>query len=148
MPVFNGISMRFFSQPEVLALIGELARKLGVSLNRDNINKLVLDEYESQKRQLKSKLSKKFVYLKMDACTRQLHHVNYFAINVRYVDEGKNYTKTLGIRDTQAQHSSKFITRLVKDVLQDYGIQKDHVLCYALSQIKCVRYVEYGQITQ
>jgi len=47
MTVFNGISLRFFFQPEVLALIGELARKLGVSLNRDNIKKLVLDEYES-----------------------------------------------------------------------------------------------------
>jgi len=23
------------------------------------------------------------------------HHVNYFAVNVKYVDEGKKYTKTL-----------------------------------------------------
>jgi len=30
----SGISLRLFSQPEVLALIGELARKLRVSLNR------------------------------------------------------------------------------------------------------------------
>jgi len=60
----------------------------------------------------------------MDACTR--HHVNYF---VRYVNEGKNYTKTLAIRDTQAQHSSEFLTQLQKDVLQDYGLQKEHVLC-------------------
>jgi len=36
MTVFNGISLRFFSQPEVLALIGESARKLRVSLNGDN----------------------------------------------------------------------------------------------------------------
>jgi len=46
---FNCISLRFFSQPEVLALIDEFARKLGASLSRDNIKKLVLDEYESQK---------------------------------------------------------------------------------------------------
>jgi len=45
------------------------------------------------------------------------------------VDEGKNYTKTLGIRNTQAQHCSNFLTQLEKDVLQDYGLQKDHVLC-------------------
>jgi len=69
MTAFNGISLRFFSQPEVLALLGELARKLGVSLNRNDIKKLVRDEYESLKKQLKSKLSHKFVYLKMDACT-------------------------------------------------------------------------------
>jgi len=47
------------------------------------MEKLVLDEYESQKEQLKSKLSIKFVYSKMDACTRQRHHVKYFAINVK-----------------------------------------------------------------
>jgi len=83
--VLNGISLRFFSQPEVLALFGELARQLEVSLNRDNIKKLVLDEYESQKKQLKSKLSNKFFHLKMDGCTR--HHVSYFVVNVRYVDK-------------------------------------------------------------
>jgi len=33
------------------------------------------------------------------------------------------------IRDTQAQYSSKFLTQLAKDVLQDYGLHKDCVLC-------------------
>jgi len=60
-----------------------------VSLDRDNI---LLDEFESQKIQLKSKPSKKFIYLKLDACTH--HNVNYFGINVRYIDEEKNYTET------------------------------------------------------
>jgi len=60
--VLSGISLRFFSQPEVLALIGELALNLGVSPNRDNIWKLGLDKYESRKKQLRSKLSNTFVY--------------------------------------------------------------------------------------
>jgi len=107
--VFNGNSLRFFSQPEVLARIGELARRLRVSRNRNNIKKLVLQKYEIQKEQLNSKLSNKLVYLKMDACP--CHCVNYFAINVRYVDEGKNYTETLAIRNTEAQHYSKFLTQ-------------------------------------
>ena len=47
MPAFNCISLRFFSQSEVLVLIGELAQKLGVSPNWDNIKKLLIDEYES-----------------------------------------------------------------------------------------------------
>jgi len=81
-----GISLRFISQPEVLALISQLA-ELGVCLSRNNMKKLVLDEYESQKKQLKSKLNNKFVYWKMDACTRQHHHTNYFAINVKHVDQ-------------------------------------------------------------
>ena len=63
----------------------------------------------------------------MDACTR--HRVNYFAINVRYVDDWRNITKTLAIKDTEAQHSSNFLKQLVNNVLKDYGIQKEHVLC-------------------
>jgi len=31
-------------------------------------------------------------------------------------------------RDTEAQHPSRFLAQFVKDVLQGYGIQKDHVL--------------------
>jgi len=31
-----------------------------------------------------------------------------------YVDEGKNSTKTSAIRDTQAQHSNKFLTHWKK----------------------------------
>jgi len=81
MPAFNCISLRFFSQSEVLVLIGELAQKLGVSPNWDNIKKLLIDEYESQKERLKCRLRNKFVYLKMDACTRHRHHLTYFAIN-------------------------------------------------------------------
>ena len=129
MTVFSGISLRFFSQPDVLAMIDEMARKVGVSLNRNNIKKLLLDEYESQKKQMKSKSSNKFVNLKMDACTREHHHVSYFAINVRYADEGKNCTKIVARRDTQAQHSRTVLTQLGKYVLQDYGLQKDQVLC-------------------
>jgi len=65
----------------------------------------------------------------MDACTWQHHHANYFVINVKYVDKGNIYTKMIAIRDTQAQHSSKLLAQLEKNALQDYGIQKDHVLC-------------------
>jgi len=67
------------SKLERFSLIGELAWNLVVSSNRDNIKKLVIDEYESQKKQLNRKLNNKFIYLKMDACTH--HHVNYFVIN-------------------------------------------------------------------
>ena len=125
--VLHGIFLRFFSKPEVLALIGELARKLGVALNRDNIKKLIIEEYENQKEQIKKKVYNKFVYLKMDACTR--HRVNYFAINVRYVGNWRNITKNLAVKDTEAQHSSNFLKQLLNNVLKDYGIQKEHVLC-------------------
>jgi len=45
-------------------------------------------------------------------------------------------SKILAIRSIHGHHSSKFLTQLVKDMLLDYGIQKNHVLCFGT--IKCV----------
>ena len=63
----------------------------------------------------------------MDGCTR--NRINYFALNVQFVDS-KNEVRifTLAVRDTENQHSSDFIQRLVEDVLKDFGISKQRVL--------------------
>ena len=63
----------------------------------------------------------------MDGCTR--HRINYFALNAQFVDS-KNEVRifTLAVRDTENQHSSDFIQRLVKDVLKDFEISKQQVL--------------------
>jgi len=63
----------------------------------------------------------------MDGCTR--HRINYFALNVQFVDS-KNEERifTLAVRDTASQHSSDFIQRLVEDVLKDFEISKQQVL--------------------
>lgn len=64
-------------------------------------------------------------------------------------------TKTLAIKDTEAQHSSNFLKQLVKEVLQDFGIQKDHVLCIVtdnasnmLSMVKKLNEREDSSITE
>lgn len=62
-----------------------MARKVGVSLKRENIKKLVIEKVKHTKKELQTNLKGCFVLIKMDVFTH--HRVNYFAINVRFVDE-------------------------------------------------------------
>ena len=102
-----------------------MAKKLGVSVS--SIRNLIFCEAEEQKNKLKEELCDKFLCLKMDGCTR--HRINYFALNVQFVDS-KNEVRifTLAVRDTENQYSSDFIQRLVEDVLMDFVISKQQVL--------------------
>ena len=64
----------------------------------------------------------------MDQCTR--HRVNYFAIYARFTnDNNKMVTKTWAIEDTHANHISKYLSKFVETVLQDFEINKQQVLC-------------------
>ena len=97
--VKNSISISFFSQSVLQGLNGEIARKVGVSLEQESVRKLVIEEAMKKKKELKENLKGHFVYNKMDACTR--HRVNYFAINVRFVDnESQIVTRTIALKDT------------------------------------------------
>ncbi|KAM3921449.1 uncharacterized protein RB166_010830 [Leptodactylus fuscus] len=121
------LPISLFSRPGFMCLNGEMARKLGVSLERESIRKLVTEEAFKQKEELKKTLKGRFLFLKMDACTR--HRVNYFAINVRFVcDKNEIVTKTLAVKDTKAHHTSEFLQVLVEMVLQDYELKKEQVL--------------------
>ena len=126
--VENGVPLKLFSSPGFVGLHGEMGEKLGVSLS--SIRNLILCEAEEQKNKLKEELRDKFLFLKMDGCTR--HRINYLALNVHFVDS-KNEVRifTLAVRDTENQHSSDFIQRLVEDVLKDFEISKQQVLAVA-----------------
>ncbi|CAJ0957964.1 unnamed protein product [Ranitomeya imitator] len=125
--VKNSVALSLFARPAFTALHGEMAHKLGVSLERESIRKLVIEEALNQKEDPKKTLKRRFVFLKMDACTR--HRVNYFGINVRYVcDNKKIVTKMLSVKDTKARHSSQFLHNLVEKVLHDYDLKKEQVL--------------------
>lgn len=87
MMVQNTAPITFSSQPTFLSLNNEMARKLGISLERDSIRRLVIEEVKNK---------------------------NYFAINVRFVDENnKILTQTLGMKDSQAYHTSNYLQKLV-----------------------------------
>ena len=123
--VGNGVAMKLVSSTAIEGLLGEMARILGVQLG--NVRDIVLHKTEEMKSKLRSELEGKFIFLKMDACTR--HRVNYFAINAQFVgSEGQIQIATLAVRDTQNNHSSDFIRNLVEDVLNDFGICKQQIL--------------------
>jgi hypothetical protein len=46
--VRNGVALTLFSQPAFLGLNGEMAEKLGVSLERQSIRKLILEEAKNE----------------------------------------------------------------------------------------------------
>ena len=79
--VENGLPLKLFSSPAFIGLHGEMAEKLGVSLSI--LRNLILSEVEEQKNILKDELRDKFLFLKMDGCTR--HRINYFALNVSFL---------------------------------------------------------------
>ena len=117
----NRVPLKFFSSPAFIALHGKLAEKLGVLLS--SIRTLILCEVDEQKNKLKEELRNRFLFLKMDGCTR--HRMNYFALTVQFVDF-KNEVRifTLAVKDTENQHSNDFIQWLIEDVLKDFEIRK------------------------
>ncbi|XP_023212677.1 uncharacterized protein LOC111615505 [Centruroides sculpturatus] len=128
MVVQDSVPLIFFSRPAFLGLNGEMARKLGVSLDRENIRRLIIEEAVLKKDELRKKLKDRLIFIKMDACTR--HRVNYFAINVRFIDENNTIvTKTLAVKDTMAHHTGEYLQKLVQEVLEDFKIKKENILC-------------------
>ena len=76
--VENGMPLKLFSSPAFIGLHGEMAEKPGVSLL--SLRNLILCEAKEQKNILKDELLDKFLFLKLDGCTR--HRINYFALNI------------------------------------------------------------------
>ena len=52
MVVYNGVAVRFFESVGFQRINGEVARKLGVGLNRDSIRKLVIERAEEMKEEM------------------------------------------------------------------------------------------------
>ncbi|XP_039441388.1 uncharacterized protein LOC120422101 [Culex pipiens pallens] len=144
MVVHDNVAIQFFSKPSFKGLNGEIAQKLGVSLERENIRAMVIGEANSKKEELKRILKNRFIFVKVDACTR--HRVNYLAINVRFVAEnGKAITKTLAVKDTEAHHAGDYLKCMLQEVFTEFGIVKERILCIItdnaanmISMMKCI----------
>ena len=127
MVVKNSVPLRFFSLPAFQKLNGEMAKQLQVSLDRNSIRSLVIEEANRQRQILKNMITDRLLHLKMDACTRM--RTNYFAINIQFLnDDMETIIKTLAVLDTKNEHSSESIKQIVLGVLDSYGIQKWQIL--------------------
>lgn len=108
--------------------------KLVVSLKRLSFRKLILEEAKNEIEELRKTLEGRFMFIKMDAATRQ--KVNYFAINATFVYENKKMgTRTLGVVDSKAHHGSINLQNFVEEILQDFEIKKDQILCIVTDNV-------------
>ena len=108
MVVKNSVPLKFFTLPAFKKLNCELAKKLNISLDRNNIRSLIIQEANNQKHLLKNLMKNKFVFLKMYACTHM--PTNYIAINVQFMNyDMEVIIYTLAVKDTNANRSSESI---------------------------------------
>jgi hypothetical protein len=68
----DGVPLRHFGQGGSRRLLGEMAQKVGVSLERNRVRDYVISAYMQLKQSVKEELKNKFVYLKFDTATRDL----------------------------------------------------------------------------
>ncbi len=77
---------------------------------------------------MKPELNKQFMFLKFDCATRI--GVNYLGLSVPYVSPTTKLPTTwLAVIDTQSKHSASELKEIIKNVLDNYKILLDHILC-------------------
>ena len=76
MVVNNGDPAHFFSQSGAQMAMGEMARKVGVSLAKDNVSKYVMAAAQKLKERMKEELKDRLNHLKFDCAKQQRpgHH--------------------------------------------------------------------------
>ena len=82
MVVRSGLSLFSFSGPPFKSTLGAIASTLRVSLHRDNIRQLIINEATKKVNELKKILEEKSVFIKVGSCTR--HNRIYFGVNVQF----------------------------------------------------------------
>jgi hypothetical protein len=124
----DGISLRYFKELGGTTLLGDMAKRLGVSLDRSRVRSYVIDAAETMKLKIKEELKDKFIHLKFDCATRI--RTNYLGVTARYVNSNNEaITTTLSITDTKSQHTSSQLKVLLHNILESYDIPLNHVLC-------------------
>ena len=78
-------------------------------------------------------MKNRFVFLKMDACTR-METVQFMNNNVEVI------IYTLAVKDTNANHSSESIKKIVCDVLDRYDLKKEQILDRVLTSLQYVQH--------
>ena len=95
MVAFGSLPLRLFSSDGFRMINGSMTKQLGVSLDRDNIQSIVVNTANHEKENLINIMRSTFVHVKLDACTRL--RVNYLGVNVQYYSpaEDRSIIKTL-----------------------------------------------------
>ena len=82
MVLYSGLPLFSFSSPPFKSTLGVIASTLRVSLHRDNIRQLIINEATKKVNELKKILEEKSVFIKLNSCTR--HNHSYLCVNVQF----------------------------------------------------------------
>lgn len=134
MVIFDGAPMEIFSGKGFQRISGEMAKKLGVPTSPDSVRGMIIKFAEEKKKELQRILTKKLVYIQVDACTR--HQRNFLGINVQFEEKEKIITKTLGVVDTQGKHTASDIKKIVHQNLEKFDISVENVLSVSVDNAK------------
>jgi hypothetical protein len=140
--VKEGTAIRLFSTPSFTQIMGEMAKKVGVSLEREKITQYVLSAAEKKKSEICTELKNKFIFLKCDFATRM--RTNYMGVNIQYIDNNNQAViRTLTVTDTQSRPTSRELKTILTKTLDEFSIPLNHVLCCvtdnAASMVKLVK---------
>ena len=113
MIVSDSVPFRFFELKGYKATSGDLAKKLGVSLDRASVRDYVSEMAKKERIKLSEELKGKQIFVKVDCATRI--RTNYLGVNVQYVGEDHlPVIKTLCVCDTLSRHDFIFSFQISK----------------------------------
>ena len=128
MVVNSGVAYSFFESSGFQGVIHDIAKKLDVSMNRQQVRQYVTDKANEERLKLKAEIQQVPIFLKLDCATRL--RVNYLALNIRYYckNENRGVTKTLKVMDTYSQHTSEALKKFVLSALNSFEIPTSNII--------------------
>ena len=123
-------------------MLGEMAEKLHVSLDRDAVRDLVMDAARKKRAEISEALRDVPLYLKIDGCTR--HNRSFLGVNVQFAGAGgKLQVRTLAVRDCEGQHTAEHTKEMLEKVMDDFGISSNQLVAVvsdnAANMVKTVK---------
>ena len=115
----------FSSSSGVQAIVGPIARKLMVSLDKDSVRGMMIARAQKMEQEIVLAMRNKPVFLKMDGTTWRGH--SYLAINVQFILNDKPTIRTLAVMDCAGKHKAMATAEMVKSTMARYGLTKKQV---------------------
>ena len=103
---------------------------------------MVLKKFGKEKSKLKVSVSKPLVFIKFDGVARLRSH--FLGISVQYYNEEHVLTvKMLALVDTEANHTSSILKKILLETLKQFNISKQQVLpCIVDNALNMTRTVQ------
>ena len=149
--VKGGVSLLTMESDAMRNLIGEMAKKTNVSLNRDNVRNLIIGAANKKIQEIKDELKGRALFIKIDGCTRQ--NRSYLGVNVQFSSSVTNRVgieiRTLAVKDCDGVHTAAHTKQMVSEVMSRFGIAKEQVLALvtdnAANMVKTVELLNEGR---